>query len=140
MRSGMRSNSWIHQLEPKNVSKCESHIEACSCWPASDLFPWPWHFYSFINASDILGLPRWLNGEEIPYQCRRCWKDVGWIPRLGRSSGGGIGNPLQYSCWENPMDRGAWQATVQRVAKSQTQLSDWAHTHRDRLYIYQVCW
>ena len=51
-------------------------------------------------------------------------RDAGSIPRLGRSSGGGIGNPPQYSCWENPMDRGAWQATVQRVAKSQTQLSD----------------
>ena len=39
-----------------------------------------------------------------------------------RSPGGGHGNPLQYSCLENPMDRGAWQATVQRVAKSRTRL------------------
>ena len=46
--------------------------------------------------------------------------DVGSIPGPGRSPGGGHGNPLQYSCLENPMDRGAWQATVQRVAKSQT--------------------
>ena len=38
--------------------------------------------------------------------------DTGLIPGLGRSPGGGDGNPLQYSCWENPMDRGAWQATV----------------------------
>ena len=37
---------------------------------------------------------------------------LGLIPRLGRSPGGGRGNPLQYSCWENPMDRGAWWATV----------------------------
>ena len=44
------------------------------------------------------------------------------IPGLGRSLGGGHGNPLQYSCLENPMDRGAWWATVHRVAKSQTQL------------------
>ena len=49
--------------------------------------------------------------------------DVGLIPVLGRSPGGGHGNPLQYFCLENPMDRGAWWATVQRVAKSQTQLS-----------------
>ena len=42
--------------------------------------------------------------------------DVGLIPGLGKSSGGGHGNPLQYSCLENPMDREAWQATVHRVA------------------------
>ena len=44
----------------------------------------------------------------------------GSIPGSGRSPGGGHGNPLQYSCLENPMDRGAWQAVVHRVAKSQT--------------------
>ena len=42
------------------------------------------------------------------------------IPGLGRSSEIGLGNPLQYSCLENPMDRRAWQATVHGVAKSQT--------------------
>ena len=50
--------------------------------------------------------------------------DMGSIPGLGRSLGGGNGNPLQYSCLENPMDRGAWQATVHRVPKSWTQLSE----------------
>ena len=49
-------------------------------------------------------------------------RDSGSIPGSGRSPGGGNGNPLQYSCLENPMNRGAWQATVQRIAKSQTQL------------------
>ena len=44
------------------------------------------------------------------------------IPGLGRSPGGGRGNPLQSSCLENPMDRGAWRATVHRVAQSQTRL------------------
>ena len=44
--------------------------------------------------------------------------DVGLIPGLGRFPGGGQGNPLQYSCLENPMDRGAWQATVHVVAES----------------------
>ena len=43
-------------------------------------------------------------------------RDVGLIPVLGRSYGGGYGNPLQNSCLENPMDRGAWPATVHRVA------------------------
>ena len=46
--------------------------------------------------------------------------DVGSIPGSGRFPGGGHGNPLQYSGLENPMDRGAWQATVHRVGKSQT--------------------
>ena len=50
--------------------------------------------------------------------------DAGSIPGSGRSPGGGHGNPLQYSCLENPMDRGTWQATVHGVAKSQTRLSD----------------
>ena len=48
--------------------------------------------------------------------------DVGSIPGLGRSPGGGHGNPLQYSCLENPMERGAWLATVSGTAKSGTQL------------------
>ena len=46
--------------------------------------------------------------------------DMGSILGLGRSPGGGHGNPLQYSCLENLTDRGAWQATIHRVAKSQT--------------------
>ena len=49
-------------------------------------------------------------------------KDVSSIPGSERSLGGGNGNPLQYSCLENPMDRGAWQATVHRVTKSWTRL------------------
>ena len=48
-------------------------------------------------------------------------RDAGSIPGLGRS-GGGHGNPLQYSCLENPTDRGAWRAIVLKVAKSQTRL------------------
>ena len=50
--------------------------------------------------------------------------DLGSIPGSGRSPGEGNGNPLQYSCLENPMDGGAWRATVHGVAKSQTWLSD----------------
>ena len=50
--------------------------------------------------------------------------DMGLIPGLGRSPGEGNGNPLQYSCLGNLMDRGAWRATVLGVAKSQTRLSD----------------
>ena len=51
--------------------------------------------------------------------------DVGSTPGLRRSPGKGNGNPLQHSCWDNPTDRGAWQATVHVVgSKSQTRLSD----------------
>ena len=46
--------------------------------------------------------------------------DPGWIPRSGRSPGEGNGNPLWYSCLENRMDRGGWQAAIHRVAKSRT--------------------
>ena len=51
-------------------------------------------------------------------------EDVGLIPGSGRSPGKGNGKPVQYSCLENPMDRGAWWATVHGVAESQTQLSN----------------
>ena len=49
-------------------------------------------------------------------------RDVGSVPGSGRSPGGRHGNPLQYSCLGNPMDRGAWRAAVHRVAKSWTRL------------------
>ena len=49
--------------------------------------------------------------------------DLGSIPGLGRSPGGGHGNPLQYPYLESPMDRGAWWAAVRRVAKSQTEVT-----------------
>ena len=54
--------------------------------------------------------------------------DSGSIPVLGRSSGEGNGNPLQYSCLDNPMDGGAWWAAVHGVAKNWTQLSDFTFT------------
>ena len=64
-------------------------------------------------------------------------RDVGSIPGSGRSPGGGRGNPLQYSCLENSMDRGAWQATVHGVAKSRTRLSD-SHTHTHTHNMYKI--
>ena len=51
-------------------------------------------------------------------------RDVGSFSGLGRSPGGGHGNPLQCSCLDNPMDRGAWGVTVHEVAKRQTRLRD----------------
>ena len=62
--------------------------------------------------------------------------DLGMIPGLGRSSGRGNDNPLQCSCLENPMDRGAWQATVHGVAKNQTRLSTAQHIIYIYIYVY----
>ena len=66
----------------------------------------------------LLGFPISSNGKESACNAG----DLGLIPGLGRSPGEGHGNPLQCSCLENPMDRGAWWATVHGITKSQTRL------------------
>ena len=68
-----------------------------------------------------MGHPQWLSGKESACDAKDVG-DTGSFPGLGRSPGGGHGNPLQYSYLENPVDRGAWQATVHRVTKSWTRL------------------
>ena len=55
-------------------------------------------------------------------------RDLGLVPASGRPPGGGHGSPLQYSCLENPTDRGAWRATVHGVAKNRTQVSKFSHS------------
>ena len=75
--------------------------------------------HNFMRNTNALELPCWLRG-----QC----SSHGIDPWSGRSPGEGNGNPLQYSCLENPMDGGASQATVYGVAKSWTQLSKCTHT------------
>ena len=67
-------------------------------------------------------------------------RDVGLIPELGRSSGGGHGNPLQYSCLENPMDRGAWRAMVHRVAELDTNERLHMHAHTSPKECHALCW
>ena len=67
-----------------------------------------WHY-----PETVLRLPRWLIGK-----ASAC---LGLIPWLGRSPGAGNGNPLQYSCLENPMDRGVWQIIVHGVAEESWQ-------------------
>ena len=68
----------------------------------------------------LMGLPWWFSGKESACNAG----DLGLIPGLGGSPGEGIGNPLQYSCLENSMDRGAWWAIVHGVTKSRTRLRD----------------
>ena len=84
-------------------------------------------FYSVIGRINIVRyiLPRrgfrgGSDNKESTYKAG----DPSLIPGLGRSPGEGNGNPLQYSCLENPMDREAWWATVHEVTKNRTQLSD----------------
>ena len=70
----------------------------------------------------LYGLLGGISGEEPVCQGRRDVRDAGSIPGSGKSPEGGHGNPLQYSCLENPTDRGDCQAIVHRVEQSQTQL------------------
>ena len=74
------------------------------------------------DVGSRVGFPYGASGKELICQCRKLLRDVGLIPGSGRSPRGGRGNPLHYSCLENPMDRGSWEAIVHRAAKSQTQL------------------
>ena len=69
-----------------------------------------------MSVSLIKGFPGGSVGKE--FTCKV--GNLGSIPGLGRSPGGRHSNPLQYSCLENPMDRGAWQAMIHRIAKRQT--------------------
>ena len=83
--------------------------------------------YDYIKGGvslNILNFPGGSEGKVSAYNVG----DLDSIPGLGRSPGEGNGNPLQYSCLENPKDREAWKATVQGVTKSQTQLSNFTFT------------
>ncbi|CAI9159835.1 unnamed protein product [Rangifer tarandus platyrhynchus] len=79
------------------------------------------------NTCSLLRPPWPLTAQWLSSKESTCYAgaagDSGSIPGSGRPAGGGNGNPLQYSCLENPMDRGAWRATVHGVTKSQTRLS-----------------
>ena len=76
-----------------------------------------------VNLITDRGFPGSSDGKASAYNAG----DLGLIPGLGRSSGEGNGNPLQYSRLENPTDQGAWWATVHGVAKSWTRRSDFTH-------------
>ena len=74
-----------------------------------------WHRLPLSDMGDeVLGFPWWISSKESACNAG----DPGLIPESGRSPGEGHGNPLQYSCLENPTDRGAWWATVYRVTES----------------------
>ena len=77
---------------------------------------------SLMWAHYYLASPGQLSGKESTCNTEAA-RGVGSIPGSGRSPGGGNGYPFQYSCLENPVERGAWWATVHRVAKSWTRLN-----------------
>ena len=80
-------------------------MEHKGCWDSENIS---------YDTTVIEGFPQWLSCKESTCNAG----DVGSIPGLGRSPGGGHGNPLQYSCWENPMDRKIWQAMIHGVTES----------------------
>ena len=90
------------QSSSSQLSKRLSSGLQCSVWLSFTLF------YSYSWASQVALLVKNLPTNAVDI------RDSGSMSRLGRSLGGGNGNPLQYTCLENPMDRGAWQATAHR--------------------------
>ena len=85
---------------------------------------WGYIYLAILYGLQLRGFPGGSEGKASACNAG----DLGSILGLGRSPGEGNGNPLQYSCLENPMDRGAWRATVHGVAKSRTRLSDFTFT------------
>ena len=86
----------------------------------TDLYLQIWSHYSKKNLQHFFEVAWCFPGDSEGKESACNTGDQGLIPGSGRSPGGGNSNPLQYSCLENSMDRGAWRATVLGVAKSQT--------------------
>ena len=85
------------------------------------------------------GIPQWLRSEESTCNAGVAG-DTGLIPGSGRSPGGRHGNPLQFSCLENPMNRGVWQVTGHEISKSWTQLKQLSVMHAyacTQIHIYK---
>ena len=91
-----------------------------SCWKV---------YFSLPKCSYIRGFPGGSVVKNPPAKARDNTRDAGLISGWGRAPGEGNGNPFQYSCMENSLDRGAWWATVHGVKKSQTRVSMHACTH-----------
>ena len=103
-------------------------------FPSNPSFMWQLELLSSSTILKHLGFPRWRNSKESTCQCRRC-KRCGFDPWVEMIPWSRNGNPLQYSCLEDSMDRGDWQATVHGVTKSLT----WLSAHTTFLSQYQQC-
>ena len=128
-------------------------ISPSICFSLSDFFYLAWCPQRSFMLLQMAGFPSFLLPSSIPLclSISVCMKfpggsdckesahntgDLGLVPGLGRSPGGGHGSPLQCSCLENPMDRGAFQATVHGVAKIG---HDWVTKHSVHVYVIHIC-
>ena len=110
-----------HQRDWILMAELEQNKIWISKWNLSNTLIWLTCWYSYMFFQNRISA---LVVKNLPAKAGDA-RDTGLIPGLGRSSGVGNGNPLQYSCLENSVDRGAWQAIVHRVTKRQT----WLSTH-----------
>ena len=113
----MPFSSWSSRPRDQTCVSCVSWIAGgfFTTVPPGKLFYLQYWIWKFLSPGGLLVKKTPANAGDAGA--------VGLIPGSGRSPGVGNGNPLQYSCLENSVDRGAWQATVHRATKSQTQLS-----------------
>ena len=95
-------------------------------------------FHEMVTPKCFMDFPHGTGGKEPACQCRR-QKRYGFDPWVGRSPEGRHDNSLQYSCWENPMDTGAWQATVPRVTNSWTWLKWLSMPTGMKCFIPKMC-
>ena len=116
------------QLSAKNCLDKACFPQVTARTPYPKFYPTIQFFFFFLNSASKVG----ASGKGSACQCR-CEFD----PWAGKIPGGGNGRQLQYSCLENPMDKGAWRATVYGVTKSQTRLSTHTRmcTHTPNLLI-----
>ena len=138
------SFSQMKKLRPRKVSEFFWDCKLIPEWTGIHSNPGVTLYHSFLNTllnvllrSFILLRLFWLWASQIKLVVKNSPANAGdtreadSVSGSGRSPGGGHGNPLQYSCQENPMDRGVWQATVHAVTKSRTQLKQ-LRTHTQR--------
>ena len=94
-------------------------------------------FQEYFLKHRVSQLPRWLGGKEPAYQGRKR-RRLGSVPWSGGPPGGGDGNPLQYSCLKNSMDRGAWQAPAHRVRVGHDWATAWLRTGYPHFVPFQI--
>ena len=116
-----------HEFEQApGVGDGQGSLACCSPWGRKESGMSNW---TELNWWANEGFPRGTSGKESNCQCRR-HKRLGFNPWVGKISWRRYGNPLQHSCLENPLDRGAWWATVHGLEKSPTGLSNSVRMHK----------
>ena len=137
---------WFVLQSPHTFQSCSSHLESCIC-PYFEEHP-PFLLFFLLSLFFCLlfpqihtymwGFPDATVVKNLPVNAGDA-RVVGSIPGLGRSPREGNGNPLQYSCLGNSMDRGAWRATVHGATKSQAWLSTHTETYTHMCVCVCVC-